>query len=113
MRKCGDRVTTNGCGGIISQHRYIFRHDGTSGDEYKIRFDQPGLIGTDEWYREEDLSPLSSPDGCPICGTPWKITKSPILCEDWVDCPTCNKTKEEIEKQVKQKADIEDLWKAI
>ncbi len=41
---------------------------------------------------------------CPVCDTAWTETKSVMTNETWYDCSKCKKTREQIEKELKNKA---------
>ena len=98
MFSIGERVKVNGHLGTVA-HRQINAQDNW---EYKIAFDNPSLIGGTGWFPEESLVSVelrrkpSTQNNCPICGSPWVKTQSPIYGEEWQDCPKCNKTKEQI-----------------
>jgi len=40
---------------------------------------------------------------CPVCDTAWTETKSVMTNETWYDCSKCKKTREQIEKEMKNK----------
>jgi len=81
---------------------------------YKVKNTKSGEVLTPLW---EHVTLLWSKTGasrfgtiCPVCKTPWQMSKSPVLDIIWRDCTKCKKTAEEILEQDKSPEATPPPW---
>jgi len=98
--KYGDKVRVISYDGKVIS----IRKDSTNGYVYKIRFDNSSLIPPEMEFTEMELSSdnkASIDSECPICHTKWTVVK--FNMHVWKDCKQCQKTSEDIIKEVEKR----------
>jgi len=65
---------------------------------YKIQFYNPIVHPSCIFVKESEIERLDR-GRCSKCFNPWNISYAPVSGDKWIDCKTCNKTKEQIEKE--------------
>jgi hypothetical protein len=97
--KYGDKVKVVSYGGKVIS----IRKDNTNGYIYKIKFDNSNLIPPEMEFTEIELlsnNKVSDDSECPICGTKWTVVK--FNMQVWKDCKKCQKTSEDITKEMQK-----------
>lgn len=100
--KYGDKVKVISYDGRIIS----IRKNNTNGYIYKVKFDNPSLIPPEMEFTETELlsnNKTTTDSECPICGTKWTVVK--FNMHTWKDCKKCQKTSEDIMKEVEKRSE--------